>query len=189
MDGRPDPTRPAGTRPGATRRGDGSPAGPGPRLTLEEAKALAFRLNPRLEQSRASVDSRGERADRLLGVPADGLGQLQLPGVLLGRRVRRGPGPIPGAPGPGFRAGDAGLHVTEAQLRWNVFQFGRQIARHGQSVLRVEIARLQYRADRPGGRVRRQPGVFPGPGSPGVPVSAEQALVRAEAILKDAGDL
>src|SRR5262249_38228661 len=53
-------------------------------------------------------------------------------------------GRFPVLPIRGFGPGTQDFSVTEAQLRWNVYQFGRQIARHGQSVLRVEVARLQY---------------------------------------------
>ena len=53
---------------------------------------------------------------------------------------------FPVLPVRGFGPGTQDFHVAELQLRWVVLQFGRQVARHDQSILRAEIARLQ--ADR-----------------------------------------
>ena len=55
-------------------------------------------------------------------------------------------GRFPVLPVRGFGPGTQDFHVAELQLRWVVYQFGRQVAKHDQATLRAEIARLQ--ADR-----------------------------------------
>jgi outer membrane protein TolC len=52
-------------------------------------------------------------------------------------------GRFPILPVIGFGPGIQDFNVTELRLRWAVYQFGRQVAKHDQSILREDIARLQ----------------------------------------------
>jgi outer membrane protein TolC len=106
-----------------------------------------MRLNPLLGQSLAAVET------------ADGNEEIAYSGFLptlqgnysyqafssdVGFAGTRGRFPV--LPVRGFGPGTQDFHVTELQLRWEVFQFGRHVAKHDQSILKAEIARLQ--ADR-----------------------------------------
>jgi outer membrane protein TolC len=118
-------------------------------LTLEQAKSLALRLNPSLGQLLAAVDTAAGNEEIAYSGFLPSLqgnysyqafsSQTGFAGTLPGGR-------FPVLPVRGFGPGTQDFHVAELQLRWVVYQFGRQVAKHGQSVLREEIARLQ--ADR-----------------------------------------
>jgi outer membrane protein TolC len=44
----------------------------------------------------------------------------------------------------GFGPGSQDFNVTDLQVKWIVWDFGRQVALHGQSLLKLDIARLQW---------------------------------------------
>ena len=46
-------------------------------------------------------------------------------------------------PARGFGPGTQDFTVTDLQMKWTVWEFGRQFARHGQSLLKLEMAKLQ----------------------------------------------
>ena len=86
----------------------------------------------------------------------------------------------------GFGPGTQDFHVAELQLRWAVFQFGRQVAKHDQSVLRGEIARLQADRARQSVEFDVSQAYFRALEARSSLVIAEQGLTRAEAVLGDA---
>jgi len=116
-------------------------------LTLEAAKSLAFQLNPLLGQSFAAIETAAgneEIAHSAFLPTLQGNYSYQAFSSDVGFTGTRGRFPV--LPVRGFGPGTQEFSVTELQLRWAVFQFGRQVAKHDQSVLREEIAQLQ--ADR-----------------------------------------
>jgi outer membrane protein TolC len=159
-------------------------------LGLEEVKSLAIRLNPQVAQDREAVAKAvGGEEVTYSGFLPTVLGSYSYQAFssnvgFAGVRDR-----FPVLPIRGFGPGTQDFSVTEAQLRWNVYQFGRQVAKHGQSVLKVEIAKLQYQRSVQAAEFAVCQAYFRVLESRSALVNAEQALVRAEAILKDAGDL
>jgi outer membrane protein len=165
-------------------------ARPAGALGLEEAKSLAIRLNPQVAQDReAMAKAKGGEEVAFSGYLPTVLGSYSYQAFssdtgFSGTRDR-----FPVLPVRGFGPGTQDFSVTEAQLRWDVYQFGRQIAKHGQSVLKVEIARLQYQRSVQMAEFDVSLAYFRVLESRAALVNAEQAVIRAEAILKDAGDL
>jgi outer membrane protein TolC len=176
--------RPGGPVPAAQAAVLATRDGP---LTLPDALAIAEQSNPRLLQMRARVDI--ARAGRTVafadflpeaktylrhvqGVPASQTFALPTIPTLVGNVAT-------GEPSDSF-------WTAELHLQMTVFQFGRQVARYGQAVAATEIAELQYqRALQTVGydvtvayltvlRERAMRRI------------AEEAVVRAEAVLKDA---
>jgi outer membrane protein TolC len=156
-------------------------------LTLEEAKSLAFRLNPQLGQSFAAVDTAAGNEEIAYSgfLPTvQGNYSYQAFSSDVGFAGTRGRFPV--LPVRGFGPGTQDFHVTELQLRWAIFQFGRQLAKHDQSVLREEIARLQADRTRQSVEFDVAQAYFRALEARSSLVIAEQALARAEAVLGDA---
>ena len=189
--GRPDADGPSAAASPLADSTARTPTRGGPGLTLEEAKLQAYQLNPLLGQSFAAVETAvRERGDRLLGGSCRLFrgdygfqafsSQTGFSGTPIGGR-------FPVLPVRGFGPGTQDFHVTELQLRWAVFQFGRQVAKHDQSVLREEIARLQADRARQSVEFDVQSGsYFRALEARSSLVIAEQGLGRAEAVLGDA---
>lgn len=142
-----DPPKPAPDRTPTAQPGPPAPTLPGKEpLTLEEAKALADRVNPQLNRTRetvnrAAADERVVFADFL---PSVGLShefdavtsRSGFVGTKDGRRFVQ-------LPVRGYGPGAQDFQVLDLELRYTVFQFGKRLARHDQAVLRWDIARLQ----------------------------------------------
>jgi outer membrane protein len=158
-------------------------------LTLEEAKSLAFRLNPLLGQSLAAVEAAAGNEEiaysGFLPTVQGNYGyqafssQTGFSGTPVGGR-------FPILPVRGFGPGSQEFSVTEVQLRWAVFQFGRQLAKHDQSVLREEIAQLQADRARQSVEFDVSQAFFRALEARSSRVIAEEGLGRAEAVLGDA---
>jgi outer membrane protein len=190
----PDPASPDGslTRTGMASTDSRSKpfAGPSGALGLEEAKSLAIRLNPQVAQDReAMAKAEGGEEVAFSGYLPTVLGSYSYQGFSSDVGFAGTHDRFPVLPVRGFGPGTQDFSVTEAQLRWNVFQFGRQVAKHGQSVLRVEIARLQYQRSIQAAEYDVSQSYFRVLESRAALVNAEQAVIRAEAILEDARDL
>ncbi len=187
--GRPDANGPSvatSSRADAPAR---PPTGGGQGLTLEAAKSLAFQLNPMLGQSLAAVETAaGNEEIAYSGFLPTLQGnysyqafssQTGFSGTLVGGR-------FPVLPVRGFGPGQQEFSVTELQLRWAVYQFGRQVAKHDQSLLREEIARLQADRARQSVEFDVSQAYFRALEARSSLVIAEQALTSAEAVLRDA---
>jgi outer membrane protein len=159
-------------------------------LGLEEAKSLAIRLNPQAAQDREAIAraAGGEEVAYSAFLPTV-LGSYSYQAFSSDTGYSGVRDRFPVLPVRGFGPGTQDFSVTEAQLRWNVFQFGRRVARHGQSVQKIEIAKLQYQRSIQATEFGVSQAYFQVLESRAALVNAEQAVVRAEAILKDAGDL
>lgn len=188
----PAPPRPAEPKPDA-QPGPPAPVVPGPEpVTLDEARALAERVNPQLNRVREAVN-RAAAEERI--VFADFLPSLGFSHEFDGVTSRTGfagikPGRrFPQLPVRGVGPGAQDYEILDLELRYTVFQFGKRLARHDQAVLRWDIARLQTE------RARQ---------SVGFDVSvryaevleayaarevAERTVERAEAVLRDAVNL
>jgi outer membrane protein len=164
-------------------------SGPPGTLTLEAAKSQAGRLNPMLGQSLAAVETAaGNEEISYSGFLPTLQGnysyqaftsQTGFAGTPIGGR-------FPVLPVRGFGPGTQEFHVTELQLKWVIFQFGRQLAKHDQSILREEVARLQADRARQSVDFDVSEAYFRTLEARSSLVIAEQALVRGEAILEDA---
>jgi outer membrane protein len=161
-----------------------------PPLTLDEAKQLALRLNPQLAVAREAIAT------------AQGNEEIAFSGYLpsfqantgyqafssqVGSTGMRGRGFL--IPVRGFGPGTQDFDVTELQMKWVIWQFGRQFALHGQSLLNLDIARLQYERARQAMEFDVSQAYYRVLETRAALVIAEQAGVRAEAFLKDARDL
>ena len=105
-----------------------------------------MRYSPVLAQSRASVDAARanvEITDAAFRPTIQGNESFQAFSSQTGFAGTPTGGRFPVLPVRGFGPGSQDFNVAEAQLKWTVFQFGKQIARHGQAVLRTEIAEFQ----------------------------------------------
>lgn len=119
------------------------PIGPEP-LTLEAAQELAFRWSPVLAEARASVDvARGglEVAYSGFWPTVQGNYGYQVFSSDVGFAGVRGRFPV--LPLRGLGPGEQDFHITEAQMKWTVFQFGRQLAKFDQGRFKTEVAALQ----------------------------------------------
>lgn len=117
--------------------------GPEP-LTLEGAQALAVQWSPVLAQARAAVDAaRGgvEVADSGFWPTIQGNYGYQAFYSDVGFAGVRGRFPV--LPLRGLGPGEQDFHITEAQLKWTLFQFGKQLAKHDQGRFKAEVAALQ----------------------------------------------
>ena len=165
--------------------------GAGP-LTLEEAKALADRVNPQLNRARESIN-RAAAEERV--VFADFLPTLALShefddvtsragfvGVKQGRRFVQ-------LPIRGYGPGAQDFQVLDLELRYTVFQFGKRLARHDQAVLKWDITRLQTERARQSVAFDvsvRYAEVLEAYATRAV---AERTVERAEAVFRDAVNL
>ena len=156
-------------------------------LTLEAAKSLALRLNPVLGQSLAAVETAGGNEEIAYSgfLPTlQGNYSYQAFSSDVGFAGTRDRFPV--LPVRGFGPGTQDFHVAELQLRWVVYQFGKQLAKHDQSVLREDIARLQADRARQSVEFDVSEAYFRALEAQASLVIAKQALSRAEAVLGDA---
>jgi outer membrane protein TolC len=178
------PPRPGGAFPAAQAAVLAVPDGP---LTLPAALAIAEQSNPRLWQMRARVEM--ARAGRTVafadflpeaktylrhvqGVPASQAFALPTIPTLVGNIAT-------GEPSDSF-------WTAELHLQMTVFQFGRQVARYGQAVAATEIAELQYQRARQTVAYDVTVAYLAVLRERAMRRIAEEAVTRAEAVLKDA---
>ncbi|MBV8309990.1 MAG: TolC family protein [Planctomycetaceae bacterium] len=167
-------------------------------LTLDEAKQLALHLNPQLKVAREAIaTAQGNEEVAFSGyLPsfqantgfqafASQVGRISPQDISRGTERGR----LPNLPVRGFGPGHQDFDVTEVQMKWVIWQFGRQFARHGQSLLNLDIARLQYERARQAMEFDVSQAFYQVLQTRAALVLAEQAGVRAEAFLKDARDL
>ncbi|WP_435011256.1 TolC family protein [Tundrisphaera lichenicola] len=159
-------------------------------LGLDEAKSLAIRLNPQVAQDREAVEkAKGGEEIAFSGYLPTILGSYSYQAFSSNTGYAGIHDRFPVLPVRGFGPGTQAFNVTEAQLRWNVYQFGRQVAKHNQSVLKIEIAELQYRRSLQAAEYDVSQAYFQLLETQATLVAANQSMIRAEAILKDARDL
>jgi outer membrane protein TolC len=131
------------------------PAPQGQTLTLPDALALAFRLQPKLRASLESIQQAKGREDiafaaflptATAGYVAGGY-HVQAGGT--GFPVSTNPAsptftvlPFLGSVPVGLQ-GQTGFELTELQLQWLICDFGRRLGRYHQAGLAVDIAQLQ----------------------------------------------
>src|SRR5262249_7698338 len=128
---------------------------PGQTLTLPDAVALAFRLQPRLRASLESIEQAQGREDIAFAAFLPTVSGSYLAG---GYHLQAGGNgfPIPGGPNsPNFTVlpllgsipvglqGTTGFEVAELKLQWLVCDFGRRLGRYNQAGLALDIAQLQ----------------------------------------------
>jgi outer membrane protein TolC len=128
---------------------------PGQTLTLADAVALAFRLQPRLRASLESIQQARGREDIAFAAFLPTVTSGYLAG---GYHIQAGGTgfPIPGVPNsPNFTVfpllgtvpvglqGQTGFEVAELKLQWLVCDFGRRLGRYNQAGLALDIAQLQ----------------------------------------------
>ena len=89
----------------------------------------------------------------------------------------------------GFGPGIQDFTVTDLQMKWVVWEFGRQFARHGQSLLKLEMAKLQCERARQTMEFDVSQAYYQVLQTSEALRIAEQAVKRAEAFLKDAREL
>jgi outer membrane protein TolC len=148
-----------------------------------------MRLNPLLQQSLAAIGVAAGNEDIAYSgfLPtAQGSYSYQAFASQTGFAGTLQGGRFPVLPVRGFGPGIQNFNVTELQLRWAVYQFGRQVAKHDQSILREEVARLQSVRTRQAVLFDVSEAYFRALEARSSLVTAEQALTRAEAILRDA---
>jgi outer membrane protein TolC len=124
-------------------------------LTLADAVALAFRLQPRLRASLESIQQAQGREDIAF---APFLPLLTTAYVAGGYHIQAGGigFPISGAPNsPNFTVlpflgsipvglqGQTGFEIAELKLQWLLCDFGRRLGRYNQAGLAVDISQLQ----------------------------------------------
>jgi outer membrane protein TolC len=137
------------------RAGQPAEGAPGHSLTLPEALALAFRLQPRLRASLESIQQAQGREDIAFAafLPTATAGYL-----VGGYHIQAGGigFPIPGVPNsPNFTIfpllgsvpvglqGQTGFEVAELKLQWLLCDFGRRLGRYNQADIALDIAQLQ----------------------------------------------
>jgi outer membrane protein TolC len=128
-------------------------AGGGSTLTLEQAKQLGLQLNPQLKMAHDAIAAAkgGEEVAFSGYLPTFQAGTgFQAFSSHVGFLGARGATnhAFPVLPVRGFGPGTQDFDVTDLQMKWAVWQFGRQIAKHGQSLLKLDIAKLQYERTR-----------------------------------------
>jgi outer membrane protein len=159
-------------------------------LTVESARALAIRYNPILTQARAVRDgatANVEIADAGFYPSVQTNYGFQAFSSQVGFVGLRGRFPV--LPVRGFGPGAQDFHVAEAQLKWTIFQFGKQLAKHDQAVIREEIAALQLERTRQTVCYQVGQDYFRVLEAKTAVEIAEKALLRAEAFAKESSDL
>lgn len=170
----------------------GIAAGREPPLTLDEAKQLALRLNPQLAAARAAVAAaQGNEEVAFSGyLPtfAANSGYQAFSSRVGG--LSDGPkGRLINLPVRGFGPGVQDFTVTDLQMKWVVWEFGRQCAQHGQSLLKLQMAKLQCERARQTMEFDVSQAYYQVLQTSEALRIAEQAGKRAEAFLKDAREL
>lgn len=159
-------------------------------LTLEAARAIAQRQSPVLAQARAGIDlARGnlEITDSGFLPTIQGNYGFQAFSSAVGFTGTRGRFPV--LPVRGFGPGTQDFHVTEAQLKWTIFQFGKQLAKHDQSELKEEIAKLETERAYQTVSYDVAQAYFRVLEAKSALEIAERSVEQAEAYLKESGDL
>ncbi len=168
-----------------TGRPDANDGGQG--LTLEEAKSLALRLNPQLGQFLAAVETAaGNQEIAYSGFLPTLQGDYSYQAFSSDVGFAGTHDRFPVLPVRGFGPGTQDFSVAEMQLKWAVFQFGRQIAKHDQSILREQIAKLEADRARQSVEFDVSQAYFRALEARSSLVIAEKALALAEAVLVDA---
>jgi len=156
-------------------------------LTLEQALTIGDRENPRLQQMRARVDI--ARAGRTVAF-AEFLPEAK---TYL-RHIQGAPATqkfslptIPTVVGNvAFGNQTDSFQTAELHLQMTIFQFGKQVARYGQAVAATDIADLQYQRARQTVSYDVTVAYLTVLRDRALRRIAEEALRRAEAVLKDA---
>src|SRR5262249_11495794 len=120
--GRPEADGPSATASPPADSAARPPTGGGQGLTLEEAKSLAFRLNPQLGQALTAVETAAGNEEIAYSgfLPAlQGNYSFQAFSSDVGFVGNRGRFPV--LPVRGFGPGTQDFHIAELQLRWVVF--------------------------------------------------------------------
>lgn len=113
-------------------------------LTLERARELAARHSPVLRAARAAVDaSLGDLTVAQSGFQPTFQGNYAYQAFssdvgFVGNRGR-----FPVLPVRGFGPGVQNFHVSEVQMKWSIFQFGRLLSKERQALFRTEVSRLE----------------------------------------------
>lgn len=159
-------------------------------LTLDRARELALRYSPVLRASQAAVDASLGELDVVQAAykPAfQGNYGYQAFSSDVGFAGTRGRFPV--LPVRGFGPGAQDFHVTEVQMKWAVYQFGRVLAKDRQARFKAEIARLE--ADRAVQKLNYDVArtYFQVLEAESARKIAERAVERAEAYRREAGDL
>jgi outer membrane protein TolC len=143
-----------GKRPSPAQQSEAA-CEPARTLTLIEAIALAFQLQPRLRASQESIEQAQGREDIAFAAFLPSLAGSYFVGDY---HVQAGGTgfPIPGVPNsPNFTIlpflgsvpvglqGTTSFEFAELKLQWLVCDFGRRLGRYNQTGLAVDIARLQ----------------------------------------------
>jgi outer membrane protein TolC len=161
-------------------------------ITLDEAKALAERVNPQLNRVRETIN-RAAAEERIVFadfLPSIGVSHefdavtssTGFVGTKAGRRFVQ-------LPVRGFGPGAQDFEVLDLELRYTVFQFGKRLARHDQALLRWDVARLQTERARQSVAFDVSVRYAEVLEAYATRATAERTLERAEAVLKDAVNL
>jgi outer membrane protein len=153
-------------------------------LTLEEALDLASRSSPTLEVMRARIaQAQGGRQVAFADF---------LPQAKLNYRHIAGTSPfvLPTLPtsyiGNVAFGGDSDhFDLTELNVQWTVWDFGRTPGRYGQAVTQVEIAKLQYERARQTVAYNVTAAYFQVLQARALRIIAAEAVRRAESVLRD----
>lgn len=186
-----------GDEPAAARIADGE-SGPAEaeaealaeELPLERARDLAMRYSPVLRASRAAVDaSLGDLTVVQAGFQPTFQGNYayQAFSADVGFVGTRGRFPV--LPVRGFGPGAQDFHVSEVQMKWTIYQFGRLLSKERQARFKTEVARLE--AERAVQTVQYEVSraYFQVLEAESARRIADRAVERAEAYLREAGDL
>ncbi|WP_422931477.1 TolC family protein [Singulisphaera sp. PoT] len=125
---------------------EGDVANAAGRITLEQALAMASQSSPALAQARASVDvARGNLkvTDSGFYPTVQGNYAFQAYSSQTGFSGTPVGGRFPILPVRGFGPGTQEFSVSEAQLKYTIFQFGKQWNKHRQATWKEEVARLE----------------------------------------------
>ncbi|WP_165069078.1 TolC family protein [Paludisphaera rhizosphaerae] len=188
--------KPAGSRPEEAavgekpREGEAEAEALAEELSLERARELAMRYSPVLRAARAAVDaSMGdlEVVDAAFKPAFQGNYGYQAFSSDVGFVGTRGRFPV--LPVRGFGPGAQDFHVSEVQMKWTIFQFGRLLSKDRQARFKTEVARLE--ADRACQTVAYQVArtYFQVLEAESARKIADRAVERAEAYRREAGDL
>ncbi|AMV38158.1 TolC family protein [Planctomyces sp. SH-PL62] len=159
-------------------------------LTLERARELAMRYSPILRGSVAAVDSSlGDLEVVQSGFKPTFLGNYAYQAFTSDVGFVGDRGRFPVLPVRGFGPGMQNFHISEVQMKWSIYQFGRLLSKERQARFKTEVAKLE--ADRSqqtvGYEVART--YFQVLEAESTRRIADRAVDRAEAYRREAGDL
>jgi outer membrane protein TolC len=159
-------------------------------LTLEEARAIAMRSSPVLAQAEASVDvARGSLtvADAGFYPAIQGNYGYQAFSSDVGFAGTHDRFPV--LPVRGFGPGTQAFNVAEAQMKYTIFQFGKQWTKHDQATWKAEVARLERDRTCQAVAYGVTAAFFQILEARSAVETAERAIERAEAYAKEAADM